>query len=137
MAAHISLFTLDHAVYRISAAPVGQIFSLPRNDVGMHMRDALASVYAVLDGDVERRSTEDAFHHARDTLHRQEEVLDLCRGEVVEAGDDAAWRDQNMAGEEGLEVDQGVREGRRVEDLQPLLHSTTRRHGRQVPKMQR
>jgi hypothetical protein len=84
---------------------VGQIVLLAGNDVGMDMGDALAGVDAVLDGDVQGGSMEDALDGARDALHSEKQVLDLRRREVVEARNNAAGRDEDVAGQQGLEVD--------------------------------
>lgn len=81
------------------------------------MRHALSSIYAILNGNVEGCGIEDPLHHARDALHGEEEVLDFGGGEVVQAWDDAARGDEDVAWKEGLEVYEGVGEGRDVEDL--------------------
>ena len=87
------------------------------------MRHALPSIYTILDGDIESCSIEDTLDHTRDALNSEEKVLDLGGREVVQTGDNAARRDEDVAWEEGLEVYEGVGEGRAVEDLTGSAYS--------------
>jgi hypothetical protein len=66
------------------------------------MRHALSSIYTILYGDIESCGIEDPFDHARDALNGKEEVLDLGGRKVVQTGDNAAGRDEDVAWEEGL-----------------------------------
>lgn len=68
------------------------------------MRHALAGVRPVLDRDIEARGAVDALDHAPDAGDGGEEVGCLGRGEVTDAGDGADGADEDVAGEEGLEV---------------------------------
>jgi hypothetical protein len=80
------------------------------------MWHTLASIYAILNSDVESGGIEDA-------LDGQEEVLDFGRREVVQAGNNAAGGDENVAWQEGLEVYEGVGEGCDVKDLAGSVYS--------------
>lgn len=121
----IAVLALHHGVDGIW---LGQVVLLPGNDVGMDMGHALACILAVLYGNVEGRGIEDAFNGARDALDRQEEVLDFGGRQVIEARDDAAWRDEDVTGQERLEVHESVRQRREVEDLEGGP-SASARHG--------
>jgi hypothetical protein len=59
----------------------------------------------------------DALDHAGDAPDSQEQVCRFVRGEVRDAGDDAARRDEDVAWEDGFEVDEGKGKGGLVEDL--------------------
>jgi hypothetical protein len=113
----IRVIAIHHGIDGIGAALVVEVGLLAGDDVDMDMRDALAGVGAVLDGNVKRRGAEDALDHAGDALDGQEEVVDLCSGQVVEAGHDATGRYEDMAGQEGLEIDYGEGQAGAVEDL--------------------
>jgi hypothetical protein len=69
------------------------------------MRDALASIGAVLNGNIEGSSGKDALDHARYALDGQEEILDFGRRQIIEARHEPAWRDEDMTGQQRLEVD--------------------------------
>jgi hypothetical protein len=101
----IRILALQHVVYSIRAPLLLQIVLPPWYNMRMHMRDALPRIHAVLDRNIERRRIEDSLYHARHLLRRQEQVLHLGGRQVVEARDDAARRDEDMAGQEGLEID--------------------------------
>jgi hypothetical protein len=85
------------------------------------MRHALASVYTILNSDIQGRSRKDTLHHARHALHCQEEILDLSSREVIKARHDPSGRNQHMAREEWFEVHYGKRQTRQVEDLRTRL----------------
>lgn len=110
----VAIVALHHLVDGVRP---GQVLLLSGDDVGMHMGHALAGVGAVLDGNVQGRGTEEALHGARDALHGQEEVLDLGGGQVMEARNDAARRDEDVARKQRLEIDQGEGQRCEVEDL--------------------
>jgi hypothetical protein len=73
----------------------------------MNMRHALTSIYAILYRDIQGRGTKDSLHHAGYPLHGQGEVLHFVGGQIVETRHDTARRYQDMARQEGLEVDYG------------------------------
>lgn len=90
----------------------------------MHVRDRLARLAAVLHRDVETTVLDGARgeipprEHPLDFLRGGEEGGELCGGEVREPRDDAEGDDEHVAGEDGLDVDEGVAEGGLVEDLE-------------------
>jgi hypothetical protein len=53
-------------------------------------------------------------------LHCDEEICYFLLRQVGEARNAPSWRHENMAGEDGLEIDEGEREGGEMEDL-PLF----------------
>lgn len=105
--AQVGVVAVEHGVDGIGAALVVEVGLGAGDDVDVDMRHALAGVYTILDGNVKRRSGEDTLDHARDALDCDEKVVDLCSRQVVEAGHDATGRDEDMAGQEGLEIDNG------------------------------
>lgn len=113
----VCVLALQHGIDGVGAALGLQIKSLTGDNVGMDVRHALAGVYAVLDGDVEGRGIEDALDHARDVLHRQEQVGDLGGRQIVETRHDPARRDQDMPRQQWLEIDDGEGQAGQVEDL--------------------
>jgi hypothetical protein len=110
----IAILALHQLIYSVR---LGQVLLLAGDDVSMHVGHALTGILAVLDRDVQRRGLEDALNGARHALHGQEEVLDLGGGQVMEARNDAAWRDEDVARKQRLEVHEGVRQRGKVEDL--------------------
>lgn len=81
------------------------------------VRHALPRIDTVLDRDVQTRRVEDALDHPAHAARRQEEVRHLGGGEVRDARDAAARADQDVAWEDGFDVDEGEAEGGEVEDL--------------------
>jgi hypothetical protein len=112
--AHISLVSVQHVVDGIDRV---EIRGLARNDMRMDVWHALASVDAVLHRDVEARRAVKTLHHAADAPDGQEQVAGFGWGEVCDAGDDSAGRDEDMAGEDGFQVHERKGERRLVEDL--------------------
>ena len=106
----------------------------------MHVRDRLARRSPVLNRHRQRRGPEHALQHLSDAPDREEQIGRLGGTEVAESADagagagvdsgdvggvgsgcvsrDRAERaDECMAGQNGLEVDEGVRVGGCVKDL--------------------
>ena len=77
--------------------------------MGMYMRDTLSGIKPILNGDVQAGSLEDALYHPADPTYCQKQIHGLGRSEVRDARHTSTWRYQDMAGENGLEVDK--REG--------------------------
>ena len=117
MPPHIPLLGIYHRVYRIRSPPVIEISSFPRDDVRMQMRDALAGIGAILHCYVETRRVVDSLDHASDALDGQEEICYFRGCQVGESMDLTAGTDEDVTGEEGLDVDKGKRVRCYVEDL--------------------
>ena len=112
----------------------------------MHVRDRLARRSPVLNRHRQRRGPEHALQHLSDAPDREEQIGCLSGSEVAESadaggggggaaaagvdsggvggvgsgcvsGDRAERADECMAGQNGLEVDEGVRVGGCVKDL--------------------
>ena len=81
------------------------------------MRHALPSVHAVLDRDVQAAGPVHALDGPADAMDRGEEVGCFFGRQARDARDGAARADQDVAGEEGLDVHEGEGEGRAMEDL--------------------
>lgn len=81
------------------------------------MRHTLPRIHAVLYGDVQTTRAVDALDHCADAPHGEEEVACFGGGEVGDSGDNAARGDEDVAGEDWFEVDEGEGLGGLVEDL--------------------
>lgn len=103
--AYVGVVAVEHGVDGIGAALVVEVGLLAGDDVDVDMRHTLACIYTILDGNIKRRGGEDTLYHARNALDSQKQVMDLCSRQVVEAGHDATGRDEDMTGQEGLEID--------------------------------
>ena len=133
MRTDVPLGPLEHAVERIPGAillprrgvrarqPVA-VAGPPRHDVRVHVRDALPRVRTVLHRDGERgRARVRALEGAPDARDDGEQVPGFGGGEVAQARDAAEGRDEDVAGEDRLEVDEGEGVGCFVEDLRGAL----------------
>lgn len=85
--------------------------------MAVYVLNTLPRGLAILYRDIQCIRTIDTLNHARHALYGGKEVGDLSGCKRREARDDAARADEDVAGEEGLEVDEGIAERREVEDL--------------------
>lgn len=90
---------------------------MSRDNMDMDMRHRLARHRAVLDGNVEALAVVGFYECFLDDLDGGEEVADFVGREIGGFGDDAEGTDEDVAGEERLEVDEAEGEGGAVEDL--------------------
>jgi hypothetical protein len=90
---------------------------MARDQMGVYMRDTLSGVKPILNGNVQAGSPEDALDHPADPTYCQKQVHGLGRSEVRNARHTPAWRYQNVAREDGLEVDEREGQGSNIEDL--------------------
>ena len=104
MPPHIPLLPLKPLMHLI---PTPRITRHARDHMAVHMWHTLPRRLAVLDRDVEGFGVVYPCQGALDFSHGVEEVADLLAAEVGEPGLDAQGRDEDVAGEEGLEVYEG------------------------------
>lgn len=79
--------------------------------------DRLAGFLAVLHDYRQRLCIECPLDNSSDPLHRGEHVAHLVSRQFGESGDQPLGTDKDMSGEDRLEVDKGVRQGRLEKDL--------------------
>lgn len=84
----------------------------------MNMWDCLTGINAILNCNIQTGGSIYAFHHSAYALHSAEEIIGFCGVKIRNSLDMAERADQDMAGEEGLEVDKGEAKGGAVEDLE-------------------
>ncbi len=110
-ATDVGLFRRHFDVYFIHGLALAHVVRDARDDVDVDVRHRLAGLGPVLHGDGEAaavlgavRLEVDAAQHALHALHRREQVRRLRRGEVGEAPVRLQRADEDVPGEDRLEV---------------------------------
>lgn len=83
----------------------------------MDMRYALSRVYPILHGNIQARGAVYSFHHLSNPADCEKEVTCFGGGQVRDARYDATGRDEDMAGQNWFEVNEGKGKWCLEEDL--------------------
>lgn len=109
MLANIAILGIDHGIDGIRPASLVQVRPLPGDNVRMQVRNALACIGAILHCYVEAGCFVHSLDHAANTLDSEEEVGDFGMREFCKPWDSPSRTNQDMAGKQRLDVDQGKR----------------------------